>query len=89
MSKSPSTRSTGMANTDFFNTYLNEVEGRTAIEQIVKRVRQQPQTVGELARELSFTPEEIASAVGNAVRFGLVRLDSKGDETLVVPAEQI
>jgi hypothetical protein len=74
------------ANTDFFDTYLGEVRGRTAIEQVVERVRQSPRTVGELARELSFTPEDIASAVGNAVKFGLVRLESKGDDTIVMPA---
>jgi hypothetical protein len=74
------------ANTDFFDTYLSEVQGRTAIEQIVERVGQSPRTVGELARELSFTPEDIASAVGNAVKFGLVRLESRGDDTIVMPA---
>jgi hypothetical protein len=73
-------------NTDYFNTYLGEVRGRTAIEQVVERVKQNPRTVGELAQELSFTPEDIASAVGNAAKFGLVRLESKGDDTLVIPA---
>jgi len=42
--------------------------------------------VGELARELSFTPEDIASAVGNAAKFGLVRLESRGDDTIVASA---
>jgi hypothetical protein len=73
-------------NTDYFDTYLGEVRGRTAIEQVVERVKQTPRTVGELAQELSFTPEDIASAVGNAAKFGLVRLESKGDDTVVMPA---
>jgi hypothetical protein len=73
-------------NTDFFDTYLGEVQGRTAIEQVVERVRQSPRTVGELARELSFTPEDIASAVANAAKFGLVRLEPKGDDTMVMAA---
>jgi predicted transcriptional regulator len=83
--KSPQKQSSS-ANTDIFGTYLGEVSGRTAIEQIVERVRHSPRTVGELARELSFTPEDIASAVGNAVKLGLVRLESKGDDTIVMPA---
>jgi hypothetical protein len=62
------------------------VQGRTAIEQVVERVRQSPRTVGELARELSFTPEDIASAVANAAKFGLVRLEPKGDDTMVMAA---
>jgi hypothetical protein len=74
------------ANSDFFGTYLGEVSGRTAIEQVVERVKQGPRTVGELARELSFTPEDIASAVGNAAKFGLVRLESRGDDTIVASA---
>jgi hypothetical protein len=80
--KQPSTSNSS----DYFDTYLGEVAGRTAIEHVVSRVRQQPATVGELARELDFTPEDIASAVGNAAKFGLVRLETKGDDTIVIAA---
>ncbi len=83
MAKSSSSGATGGSSSDVFGTYLGEIQGRTAIEQIVRRVREQPCTVGQLARELSFTPEEIASAVGNAVKLGLLRLEAQGDETLV------
>lgn len=68
---------------DVFGTYLEEVKGRTAIEQVLERLKTKPRSVGELTRELNFSPEEIASAIAKASQLGMVQLETTGDETLV------
>jgi hypothetical protein len=71
--------------TDYFGTYLKEVRGVTALEQVLERLQSGAQTVGQLATELPVPPEEIASAIAQAEKLGYVRLEKSGDETLVVP----
>jgi len=68
---------------DLFGSYFEKMRGNTAIEQILDRVYKRPHTVGELVRALDFTPEDIASAVGNAQSRGLVQLEEKNNETIV------
>jgi hypothetical protein len=81
--KSSKEQSSTASSTDVFGTYLEEVKGRTAIEQILARLKAKPQSVGQLTRELSFSPEEIASAIAKASQLGMVDLETTDDETLV------
>ena len=74
------------SSSDIFGSYLEKMHGNTAIEQVLDLVRKHPHTIGDLARTLDFTPEDIASAVGNASSRGLVQLEEKDDETVVSPA---
>ncbi len=69
--------------TDYFGTYLKEVRGVTALEQVLNLLRSGPLTVGQLATELPVSPEEVASAIAQAGKLGYVRLEKSGDDTKV------
>jgi hypothetical protein len=69
--------------TDYFGTYLKEVRGVTALEQVLNLLRSGPQTVGQLATTLPVSPEEVASAIANARKLGYVRLEKSGHDTTV------
>ncbi len=74
------------ANTDFFGTYLQSVQGRTAIEGVVEQVRNESRSIEDLVNDLRFSPEEIVSAIANAAKLGIVRLEKVDGRTMVAVA---
>lgn len=68
---------------DVFGTYLSNVRGRTAIENVLEKTKTGPRSIVDLARELDFPLEDIVSAVGKAFERGMVSLEKHDEQTIV------
>lgn len=75
----------GLPNIDSFGTYLSEMRGSTVMERMLALARRGEVSIGDLVKELDGNPQDVVSAVVQAEDQGLVRLDKKGDETIVTP----